>query len=149
MTAGGLDPLLAGEHAAVYGYGAAGAVLVQLSAPGNVVATVRSAYDAHRESRDALAAAIAAAGGSPPAALPAYAVPVALTNQAAVLGFLAGIEDRLCATAAAAVAVTADKERLLAAGVLNAGAARAVGLRLLDGAKPARAVTPLPGLPGR
>ncbi len=144
----GLEPLLAGEHAAVYGYGAAGAVLVSLSAPGVLISTVRSSYDAHRESRDALTEAIVAAGATPPAALPAYDVPFPLSDVAAVVRFLAGIEDRLCTAAATATGATnTASHRLLAVGVLEAAAVRALQLRLLGGATPAKAVIPLPGLP--
>jgi hypothetical protein len=148
MTADGLASVLAGEHAAVFGYGSAGAVLVRLAAPGALVAAVRSAYDAHRESRDALTAAIVAGGGTPPTALPAYSVPFPLSTPAAVVNFLAGVEDRLCAAAATGVATTGGPDRLRAAGVLSAAAVRAVELRRLGGATPQKAVTPLPGLPG-
>jgi Domain of unknown function (DUF4439) len=146
----GLEPVLAGEHAAVYGYGMAGAVLVSLSAPAALIGAARSGYDAHRESRDALNDVITSQGGQPPTPLPAYALPFPLTSAGSVVRFLAGLEDRLCGVAAAAVG-SADlaRNRLLAADVLSAAALRAVRLRLLAGAPPAKAVTPLPGLPGR
>lgn len=149
----GLESLLAGEHAAVYGYGMAGAVLVGFSPPAPLISAVRSGYDALRESRDQLTEAITAAGGSPPPALPAYALPVPLSDASAVVRFLAGVEDRLCATAATAVgqvgAAGLAAHRLLAADVLAAAAVRGARLRMLGGAAPAKAVTPLPGLPGR
>lgn len=152
----GLESLLAGEHAAVYGYGMAGAVLVGFSPSAGLVGAVRSGYDALRESRDQLTEGITSAGGSPPAALPAYALPFPLGSARAVVRFLAGLEDRLCVVAATAVghvgiapAAWIAAHRLLAADVLAASAVRAARLRLLAGATPARAVTPLPGLPGR
>jgi hypothetical protein len=145
----GLEPLLAGEHAAVFGYATAGAVLVGLSAPGPVIVAVRTGYDAHRVSRDALMEAITAAGGNPPPALPAYTVPFPLSSVAAAVRFLAGIEDRLCVAAATAVGATSAAQRVAAAGLLGAAAVRAVRLKALGGAAPSQAVTPLPGLPGR
>lgn len=149
-TSTGLEALLAGEHAAVYGYAAAGAVLVGLAAPGALISAVRTGYDAHRASRDALAEAIAAAGGAPPGAVPAYSVPFPLSSTIAVVRFLAGIEDRLCGAAATAVSATATPaHRVLAVGDLSAAAVRALRLKQLGGAPPSKAVTPLPGLPGR
>ena len=62
---------------------------------------------------------------------------------------LAGMEDRLCVLAAEAVgAAPVTGHRLLICDVLSAAAVRATRLRLLGGATPAKAVTPLPGLPG-
>jgi Domain of unknown function (DUF4439) len=149
-TPTGLEALVGGEHAAVYGYAAAGPVLVGLSAPVALLAAARTGYDAHRASRDALVDAIAAAGGTAPPALPSYSVPFPLTSTAAVVRFLAGIEDRLCGVAAAAAGVTSTpSHRLLAVGVLSAAAVRATRLKELGGAAPSASVTPLPGLPGR
>jgi hypothetical protein len=146
----GLESLLAGEHAAIYGYGMAGAVVVGFSPSAGVISAVRGGYDALRESRDLLTEAIAAAGAGPPTPLPAYALPFPLSNAPAVVRFLAGLEDRLCGVAAAGVGqAPVAAHRLLAADVLAASAVRAARLRLLTGAAPAQAVTPLPGLPGR
>jgi uncharacterized protein DUF4439 len=149
-TPTGLEALVAGEHAAVYGYSAAGPVLVGMSAPVVLLSAVRSGYDAHRTSRDALVDAIAAAGGTAPPALPSYTVPFPLNSTAAVVRFLAGIEDRLCGVAATAVGTTrTPTHRLLAVSVLSAAAVRATRLKELGGAAPGASVTPLPGLPGR
>ncbi len=146
----GLEGLLAGEHAAVYGYGTAGAVLVSLSAPGALISAVRTGYDAHRESRDSLTDTIAAAGGTAPPPLAAYALPYPLSSTAAAVRFLAGIEDRLCVAATAAVgAASTASHRPAAIQVLASAAVRAYQLRTLGGAAPSAAVTPLPGLPGR
>ena len=146
----GLESLLAGVHAAVYGYGMAGAVVVGFSPSAGLVAAVRSGYDTLRASRDGLTEAISAAGGSPPATLAAYALPFPLSNAPAVVRFLAGLEDRLCVAAATAVgAAGVAADRLAAADILAAAAVRATRLRVLAGATPAKAVTPLPGLPGR
>ncbi len=144
LTAG-LESVLVAEYAAIYGYGQAGATLVRLQAPVSLLAETRSGYDALRASRDQLSDAIAAAGGSPPSALAGYALPFPLDSAADVVRLLAGMEDRLCAVAAtAARSVTG---RLLISDVLNAAAVRAVRIRLLGGATPSRAVSPLPGIP--
>ena len=122
-TPTGIEALLAGEHAAVYGYAAAGPVLVGLSAPVALLAAVRAGYDAHRASRPANVDAIVAARGTAPPALPAYTVPFPLTTTAAAVRFLAGIEDRLCGVAVTAVGATSTpSRRLLATGVLSAAA---------------------------
>lgn len=145
----GLESLLAGEHAAVNGYGEAGAVLVRLAAPVPVIAAARGGFDAHRESRDRLSDAIATAGGTPPGALPAYALPFPVTSAAAALRLLTVLEDQLCGVAAAAMStVPAGGDRLLAADVLTAAAVRAARLRLLSGLPPGQAVIALPGLAG-
>ncbi len=141
----GLESVLVAEHAAIYGYGQAGAALVRLQAPVSLLAQTRSGYDALRASRDELSDAIAAAGGGPPPALTGYALPFPLQNTGDVVRLLAGMEDRLCA--AAATAARSVTGRLLISDVLNAAAVRAVRLRLLGGATPAKAVTPLPGIP--
>lgn len=147
-SATGLESLLAGEHAAVYGYGMAGAVLVGFSPSPALIGAVRTGYDALRVSRDQVTEAVTAAGAAPPPPLPAYALPFPLSNAPAVVRFLAGLEDRLCVAAASAVGQAAvASQRLLAADVLAAAAVRAARLRTLAGAAPAKAVTPLPGLP--
>ncbi len=149
-SATGLEQLLAGEHAGIYGYAMAGAVLVSFSPSAALVGAVRGGYDALRESRDELTEAITAAAGTPPPPLPAYRLPFPLSSAPAVVRFLAGLEDRLCVAAAGAVGdAMLAAHRLLAADVLAASAVRATRLRTLAGAAPARAVTPLPGLPGR
>jgi Domain of unknown function (DUF4439) len=142
----GLESVVAAEHAAIYGYGQAGAALVRLQAPAALLAATRSGYDALRTSRDQLSDAIAAAGGTPPPELAGYALPFPLQSAADVVRLLAGLEDRLCGVAATALEATTG--RLLISDVLSAAAVRAVRIRLLGGAPPASAVNPLPGIPG-
>ena len=149
MTSDGLDPVLAGEHAAVFAYGSAGAVLVRLAATGasrrRRTQRIRRAPRKPRRAVGSHRRRWRKPAGRPPA----YAVPFPLSSPAAVVNFLAGVEDRLAATAASVVGSTRGADRLRAAGVLAAAAVRAVELRRLAGATPSRAVTPLPGLPGR
>lgn len=142
----GLESVLVAEHAAIYGYGQAGAALVGLQAPVALLAATRSGYDALRASRDQLSDAIAAAGGTPPPALAGYALPFPLQTAAAVVRLLTGLEDRLCGVAA--TALESANGRLLVSDVLSAAAVRAVQLRMLGGAPPAKAVNPFPGIPG-
>jgi hypothetical protein len=141
----GLESVLAGEHAAIYGYGVAGAVLVKLQAPVTMIAAARGGLDAHRVSRDRLSDAIATLGGTPPGALAAYQIPFALGNPAACLRLLITLEDRLCGIAGAAVA--SPDGRTLSADVLGAAAVRAAQLRLLSGLPASRAAVAFPGLP--
>jgi hypothetical protein len=141
----GLETLLAGEHAAINGYGIAGAVLVRAQAPAALLALVRGGLDALRASRDRLTDAIAAAGGTPPPPLPAYSLPFPVRDPAAAVRLLVGIEDRLCRVARDAVAASTTSNRLRAVDVLSAAAVRAARLRLQTGSPPANAVTALPG----
>jgi hypothetical protein len=141
----GLSALLAGEHAAIDGYGIAGAVLARAQAPAPLVAAARTGLDAHRASRDALTDAIVAAGGSPPPPLPAYQLPFPVRDTSSAARLLIGIEDRLSRIAAQAVGDTTGNARLLPADVLAAGAVRETELRLLAGSPVSKAVTSLPG----
>lgn len=147
MTAAttGLESVLAGEHAAIYGYGVAGAVLVRAQASPTVIAAVRNGLDALRASRDQLTDAIAAAGGTPPLALAAYALPFPVRDQASALRLLIGIEDRLSHVAVAATGITAGTARLLCVDVLGAAAVRETRLCLLAGTPLSRAARSLPG----
>jgi hypothetical protein len=61
---------LAAEHAAVYGYGVAGAIL-----SGAEQAMARSDWTAHQEARDTLQAMITKLGATPVAASAAYELP--------------------------------------------------------------------------
>jgi hypothetical protein len=144
-TATGLSALLAGEHAAIDGYGIAGAVLVRAQAPAPLVAAARSGLDAHRASRDQLSDAIVAAGGTPPPPLPAYQLPFPVHDTSSAARLLIGIEDRLSRVAVQAVGDTSGNARLLAADVLAAAAVRETELRLLAGSPVPKAVTSLPG----
>ena len=85
-----------------------------------------------------------------PPALPAYTVPFPLSSVAAVVRFLAGIEDRLCGVAATAVGATSTAAASAAGGRRpQRGGGPRHPAKALGGAAPGEAVTPLPGLPGR
>jgi hypothetical protein len=148
MTAStGLGPLLAAEHAAIYGYGIAGAALVRAQASPDMLGAVRSGFDAHRQTRDQLTDVIAAAGGTPPPAEAAYQLPFDVTDAASALRLLTVLEDRVSAVAAYAVSQTDDTARSAAASGLSASAVRAAGLRRLLGLPAGRLTVPFPGLP--
>ncbi|MEQ6900156.1 DUF4439 domain-containing protein [Nocardioides sp. YIM 152588] len=66
-----LQRTLAGEHAAVFVYGALGARTSRSAAP-LAYARITDAYLVHQERRDALLAMIDAAGGTPEAPEPGY-----------------------------------------------------------------------------
>ncbi len=70
-----LQAALAAEHAAVYGYGVAGA---HLSGPRQQEAL--AAWNAHRARRDQLAAMLSAQGAVPVAAAAAYKLPFPVTS---------------------------------------------------------------------
>jgi hypothetical protein len=146
MSATGLEPLLAGEHATIYGYGIAGAALVRMQASPDMLGAVRGGFDAHRQDRDQLTDAITAARAVAPPALAAYQLPFDVTDTASALRLLTLLEDRLAAVAAYAVAGTTGSGRGLAATILSAAAVRAARLRLLQGTPTAGVVDAFPGL---
>lgn len=95
-----LNKVLETDHAAIYDLAAAGATL-----PLAVRATVLRHYDEHRARRDALEQRIRALGGSPAAALPAYADPVAGADPTADI---VRVEQACVQAYRAAVAVVTD-----------------------------------------
>lgn len=130
-----LQRALAGEHAAVYGYGAAGARL-----SGSARARARGAYDAHVARRDRLAALLVDAGQVPRAAEPAYELP-RVASPADAESLALGMEERLAVVYGDLVAAASGALRELAARTLQETAVRASQWR--------GASTPFPGLPPR
>jgi hypothetical protein len=129
-----LNAVLTVEHAVVFGIATAGAQL-----PAAARTQALAYYDAHRRTRDALTERVFALGGSPAAALPAYADVVAASPAAAIvaleraavrayLDVIGGLHDKparlLCVTAFGAEAVHLAEARR-AAGVPPADAATA------------------------
>jgi hypothetical protein len=111
-----------------------------------MIAAARSGYDAHRADRDRLADALA--GGKPPTAEPAYALPFPLSDPAAVLRFLVLVEDRVCAAAVTAVGqVSGAADRTVIVEVLSGAAVRGLRLRQLSGLPITRLITAFPGRP--
>lgn len=115
--------VLAAEHWAVYVYGSLGARAPRAAQP-----VYEAALEAHRGRRDALEAAVRAAGDEPVASAPAYPLTVTASE----------VEPRMSRTYAALVAAESAPDRAFALGCLADAAVR--GLEF--GAAP----QPLPGL---
>jgi Domain of unknown function (DUF4439) len=118
-----LVALTAGEHAAVFAYGA---VVARVAEPDRERA--RQAWSWHVARRDVLEERLMVAGLQPPAAVPAYDLgPLASGRAAGTLA--ATVEDRIAALTAPVVGTTAGADRSDAAEALVAGARRAAGWR--------------------
>jgi rubrerythrin len=139
MTAGdeALAAALAAEHAAIYGYGVAGARL-----SGQQLAAVREAEQVHRARRDALFTRLTAASVTPPPAEPAYALPFPVTDAAGALRLAVHLEERTAAVWRHAVGATDGEQRKLALEALLDAAVRATRWRVAAGVSPA--TVPLP-----
>lgn len=87
---------LAGEHAAIWAYGRATAMLPEAEAT-----TALATAEKHKQERDRLARELRAAGVTPVGALVAYDEGVAIESAEQARTFLAGIEARLLALALA------------------------------------------------
>ena len=91
-----LQTTLAGEHAAIYVYGALGAQTSQSGTP-DLYAAITDAYEAHRARRDQLVATLTDLGEEPVAAEPVYELPKNLDSTDAVTARALEIE-RSCAS---------------------------------------------------
>jgi uncharacterized protein DUF4439 len=129
-----LQETLAGEHAAIYGYGIAGARL-----PGAGRREARSAYDTHRARRDGWRELVVAAGAQPVAAAPAYDLPFPVRSAGDARRLAAHLERQLAVGYARLVAASTGDERALAARTLQDAAVRT--------ARWSGAVATFPGLP--
>ena len=118
-----LQAALAAEHAAVYAYGALGAVVTRASR-----AAVTTARTRHLQCRDLLAGAVVAAGAAPAVARPAYGLPRPLTAAGAI-ALAAQVEDAVGASWADVVAATTGGWRQTAAQVVTEDALRAAAWR--------------------
>ncbi|HLK02342.1 MAG TPA: ferritin-like domain-containing protein, partial [Streptosporangiaceae bacterium] len=112
---------LAAEHAAVYGYGVAGAHL-----SGGRLVTARQLWLAHMQARDTLATMIRASGGTPVAAQAFYELPFPVRDAATAVEFAAQLEDGVTA---AYVGVVATEERMFGAVAMQVAAGRAASWR--------------------
>jgi Domain of unknown function (DUF4439) len=130
-----LQAALAGEHACVYAYGLAGG-LVAADEKGRIA----TGYQAHRQRRDEIDALISRRGSQPTAALPAYATPFPVHDDATARALLAFVEHRLASVYGDVVAkATTSELRARAARALTEAAAAAV-----DFGQP---LTAFPGMP--
>ncbi|MGV9291600.1 DUF4439 domain-containing protein [Streptomyces sp. NPDC003719] len=119
-----LQAALAAEHAAVYGYGVVGGRVGE-----DRRAEARTAYDAHRARRDALAREVGDLGGRPVAAAAGYALPFAVPDAAAAVRLAAELESRTAGVYSDLVRAAEGGLRATAAGALREAAVRAVRWR--------------------
>ena len=130
-----LQTALAGEHAAIYGYGVVGAHLRDRAR-----ARAAAAYGAHRARRDQLRALIVERSATPVAAAAGYQLPRPVRSADDATLFATELEERLAAVWLDAVAELQDELRELAARVLQDVAVRAASWR--------GGSVPFPGMPG-
>lgn len=116
-----LQQVLAGEHAAVYGYGVVGARL----AGGPSERAAVSGWDAHRARRAAVSALVSAAGGEPVPAAAGYQLGGPVTDPDQARALAAQIEQRAAGTYATLVGAVDGAVRSSAAGWLVDAAVRA------------------------
>lgn len=128
-----LQAALAREHAAVYGYGVAGARL-----SGRDRRTASAYLAAHKEARDRLEALVRARGATPVGPRAAYELPVPVKGVHGARSLAARIEQSVAGGYAALVAAATDSTRRVAALALQDCARRQ--------AHWSRTVDALPGL---
>ena len=119
-----LQAALGAEHAAVYGYGVAGAHL----AGARQKAAARD-WAAHEAARDTLAAMIIALGGQPVAAAAAYQLPFPVHSAPAAVMLAAFLEDRVAAAYLGVVAISEARLRMFGGRALQSAALRATSWR--------------------
>jgi uncharacterized protein DUF4439 len=116
-----LQGALAAEHAAVYGYGIAGAMLA-----GTEQASARADWSAHQVARDTLEAMLTARGAVPVAASAAYALPFAVAGAPAARKLAAALETGVTRAYLGVVAVSDPALRSFAATAMQTAANRAL-----------------------
>jgi hypothetical protein len=132
-----LASALAGEHAAIYGYGVLGAHLT-----GGPLVAARQAEAAHRSRRDALLDLIWPAGADPPVAEPAYALPFPVVDPASAMRLALQIEERTAAIWRAVLPQTTGDQRRTGLDALTDAALRAARWRRATGNRPGTVALP-------
>ena len=130
-----LQAALAAEHAAVYGYGVAGALLA-----GQPRAQALADLTAHEVARDTLEAMLTGLGATPVAASPAYALPFPVNGTASAKRLAVTLEDGVTRAYLGVVAVNSPALRAFGATAMQASANRAVTWR--------GSTVAFPGMPG-
>jgi Domain of unknown function (DUF4439) len=115
-----LQAALAAEHAAVYGYGVAGAMLT-----GAGQAQARADWIAHQVARDTLEAMLTKLGVTPVAASPAYQLPFGVASATAARRLAAALEEGVTRAYLGLVAVSDSALRSFAARAMQTSATRA------------------------
>jgi hypothetical protein len=128
MTGNGAVPALqaalAAEHAAIFGYGVAGAHLT-----GSSLAAAERDWTAHSEARDTLAAMIARQGVAPAAAQAFYRLPFQVRDAADARALAAYLEDGVTRAYLGLVAVSDQRLRHFGAMAVQDAALRAASWR--------------------
>ncbi len=119
-----LQAALAGEHAAIYGYGVAGAYL-----SGSLQATATADWVAHQVARDRLEAMLRSLGAEPAAAAVAYQLPVGVHGAAGATALAVVLEDRMATAYLGLVALGSTAIREYGAQQVQACALRAAAWR--------------------
>ena len=125
---GALQTTLAGEHAAIYVYGALGAQTSRTGAPA-LYAALTDAYEAHRARRDQLIAVLTDLAEEPVVAEPAYELPADLSTTDAVTARALEVERSCASTYAYLVANSPSAERRFAVNLLIQTAVRELAFR--------------------
>ena len=119
-----LQAALAAEHAAVYGYGVAGAILT-----GADNAAARADWESHMKARDTLQAMITKLGATPVAASAAYELPFTVRDARSARRLAAALEEGVTQAYLGLVAVTNETLRTFGALAMLPPADRAVAWR--------------------
>jgi hypothetical protein len=119
-----LQAALAAEHAAVYGYGVAGAILT-----GADNAAARADWESHMNSRDTLQAMISMMGAAPVAASAAYQLPFTVHDAPSARRLAAALEDGVTRAYLGLVAVTDQTLRTFGALAMQEPAKHAAAWR--------------------
>ncbi len=119
-----LQAALAGENAAIYGYGVAGAYLT-----GSVRAAATADWVAHQVARDRLEAMLHALGAEPAAAAVAYQLPVRVRGPAGAAALAVVLEDRMATAYLGLVTLSSVAMREYGARQVQAAALRAAAWR--------------------
>jgi len=135
-----LADALAAEHAAIFAYGAIGAMLA-----GEQAEAAASAELGHRARRDALVLRLAELGAPIPPPEPTYLLPVEVTDADGARRLAVLVYERAAAVWRAALAVTSGTDRELALDSLISCAVWATRWRAAGGMAPT--TVPFPGRP--
>lgn len=119
-----LQTALAAEHAAVYGYGVAGAML-----SGADRAVALTDWRLHQQARDTLQAMISKLGAAPVAASAAYELPFTVDDARSARRLAAALEDGVTQAYLGVVAVTDPALRTFGALAMLPAANRAAAWR--------------------
>jgi Domain of unknown function (DUF4439) len=123
-TVRALQTALTAEHAAIYGYGVAGAYLT-----GSTQATATNDWVAHQVARDHLEAVLRSLGAQPAPAAVAYQLPAPVRNAAEAVALAVVLEDRIATAYLGLVALSNVPIRDFGARQVQASALRAAAWR--------------------